>query len=143
MLLSHTQNQFEHVTLLVRADHQHAELWLGHELELERVGEVTRPEAFAYDRRSGSLDEERPSTATDEIDHEYILLLKQAIEKYVAEHQAQYLWLVMSAELVHQLQQKLSPELQGKITRSLHLDLMKMDMQEVVERASAEGSTLA
>jgi hypothetical protein len=137
MLLSHTDSPFEHVTLLVRADHAHAELWLGDKLELTLLAQVVRPELPQHDHTTDTGEIHH-----DEAEREYQVLLEKAIATQVAERNAEAVWLVMEAELLHRVSEKLSPDLQKKVTHALSHDLMKEELQTVLSRVQKEGSKL-
>ena len=138
MLLSHSELAFESPTVLVRADHQHAEVWFGSALELTLATKVARPELPHHDHPSATGE-----THHDEAGREYVALLAKTLSEAFVEMEGVHVWLVMEPALMHELTEKLSPALRKDTTRCLDRDLMKEELSEVVARARAEGTKLA
>ena len=134
MLLSSSDVQFTQVTLIIRADHQRAELWAAKELEVTHIASVARPELPHHEHSTDTGE-----VHADEAAREYLVLLEKAIVKQATEHQAAHLWLVMDAELLHRVRETLPSALQAKITHCLSRDLMQEEMQVVVTRTWTEG----
>ncbi len=145
MLLSHTDHPFEHATLIVRADHSHAELWLGTALELTHLETVAQPELPEHDHSSGFMNPNHSSTSTGEIhdnegEREYLVQLEKAIITRFSEQQALSLWLVMDAELIRRVHAKLPAEIQSKIAHCLPHNLLKEEIERVIVRTREEGT---
>ncbi|MBP7134450.1 hypothetical protein KBA73_04510 [Patescibacteria group bacterium] len=144
MLLSHTDSPFEHTTLIVRADHSHAELWLGMALELTHLETVAQPELPAHDHSSGFMNPNHSSTSTGEIhddegEREYLVQLEKSIIRHFSEQHPLSLWFVMDTELIRRVHKKLPAEIQSKITLCLSHTLLKEEMSVVIARTRAEG----
>lgn len=131
MQLPQELQHFEFPSLILVADHVHAQFWLAHEETLEEVDLVTLPKDELSDHEGLAIGQE---LTDDNRFHEYIHLVVDRLEEIMSEGVADSLHLVMTADLAHAIIEHSSPEIQEQVGKEVHLDLMKEEPIEIVKR---------
>ena len=131
MQLPQELQHFEFPSLILVADHVHAQFWLAHEETLEEVDLIALPKDEHSDNEGRVLGQE---LSDDNRLHQYIHLVVDRLEQIMSEGVADSLHLVMPADLAHAIVEHSSKEVQEQVGKEVHLDLMKEEPLEVVKR---------
>lgn len=134
MQLPEELQHFEFPSLILVADHVHAQFWLAHNDTLEEVDVVSLPKESSSDNEGRAIGQE---LSDDNRLHEYIHIVVDRLEQIMGEGIADSLHLVMSADLAHAVLDHSNTEIQEQVGKQLHLDLMKEEPLEVVKRLLA------
>jgi len=134
MQLPQELQHFENPSLILVADHVHAQFWVAHGETLEEVDVVALPKDTHSDNEGRAIGQE---LSDDNRLHEYIHLLVDRLEQIMGEGVADSLHLVMSADLANAVLDHSNTEVQEQVGKQLHLDLMKEEPLEVVKRLLA------
>lgn len=125
------QKHFPNPALIVVADHAHAQFWLAHNEDLEDLEVIEAPKDEYSDKEGRNIGQE---ISNDHNEHEYIHHLVHRIEELMQEDAAAHLLLAMPADIAHAIVAHSSDEVQAKITRQVHADLMKHEPEEILKR---------
>lgn len=134
MQLPQELQHFEFPSLILAADHVHAQFWLAHGDTLEEVDLIALPKDKLSDNEGLAIGQE---LSDDHRLHEYIHLVVDRLEQIMSEGVADSLHLVMSADLANAILDHSSTEVQEQVGKQVHADLMKEDPIEVVRRLLA------
>lgn len=134
MQLPEELQHFEFPSLILVADHVHAQFWLAHNDMLEEVDLVSLPKDELSDKEGREIGQE---LSDDHRLHEYIHLVVDRLEQIMGEGVADSVHLVMSADLANAVLDHSNTEVQEQVGKQLHLDLMKEEPLEVVKRLLA------
>ena len=129
-LPEHLQH-FPQQSLLVVADHVVARLFIAGGDSLEELDGLAEPRDVPTDNEGKMFN----SDVHDEPRlKRFCKNIALDIQKLVVSHDVSNIHLVMPAELAHLVTADLSQEVQRKLGRGIHLDLMKEDPLKIVER---------
>ncbi len=131
MQLPQELQHFEFPSLILVADHVHAQFWLAHEETLEEVDLIALAKETHSDNE-GLANGQEPSDENRL--HQYIHMVVDRLEQIMSEGVADSLHLVMPADLAHMVIEHSSTEVQEQVGKEVHLDLMKEDPLDVVRR---------
>jgi hypothetical protein len=131
MQLPEELQRFEFPSLILVADHVHAQFWLAHNDTLEEVDLIALPKDTHSDNEGRAIGQE---LSDDNRLHEYIHLLVDRLEQIMSEGVADSLHLVMSADLANAVLDHSSSEVQEQVGKQVHADLMKEEPLDVVRR---------
>lgn len=134
MQLPQELQHFEFPSLILAADHVHAQFWLAHGDTLEEVDLISLPKDEHSDKEGRAIGQE---LSDDNRLHEYIHLVVDRLEQIMSEGVADSLHLVMSADLANAILDHSSTEVQEQVGKQVHADLMKEEPIEVVRRLLA------
>ena len=134
MQLPEELQHFEFPSLILVADHVHAQFWLAHNDTLEEVDLISLPKDELSDKEGRAIGQE---LSDDHRLHEFIHLVVDRLEQIMGEGVADSLHLVMSADLAAAVLDHSNSEIQEQVGKQLHLDLMKEEPLEVVKRLLA------
>lgn len=128
------QKHFPHPALIVVADHSHAQFWLAHQENLEDIDVITAPKDEYSDKEGRNIGQE---ISNDHNEHHYIHELVDKIEALVNEDMVAHILLAMPADIAHAIIEHSSHDVQAKVTRQVHADLMKFEPEEIIKRLFA------
>lgn len=131
MQLPQELQHFEFPSLILVADHVHAQFWLAHEETLEEVDLVALPKETHSDNEGLAIGQE---LSDENRLHQYIHMVVDRLEQIMSEGVADSLHLVMPADLAHAIIEHSSQEVQEQVGKEIHLDLMKEEPLDVVKR---------
>ncbi|MDO8617694.1 MAG: host attachment protein [Candidatus Uhrbacteria bacterium] len=139
MFLPEQLQHFSEPTLIVLADHIHAQFWLAHQTTLEQKDTFSLPRERKTDNETSFVNTDHdsgssPEPSDDDRLHHFVKMTAEHLTSLISTNHARAIYLVMSAELAHVLKQKLSPDTQTLIKKELRADLMKEDILEVIKR---------
>lgn len=134
MQLPQELQRFENPSLIVVADHVHAQFWLAHNETLEEVDVIELPKDTYSDNEARGLGLEKTD---DHRLHEYVHLLVDRLEEIMNEGVADSVHLVMDTDLANAVLDHSSTEVQEQVGKQVHADLIKEDPLEVVKRVLA------
>lgn len=131
MQLPEELQRFEFPSLILVADHVHAQFWLAHNDTLEEVDVISLPKDKLSDNEGRAIGQE---LSDDHRQHEFIHMLVDRLEQIMSEGVADSLHLVMSADLANAVLDHSSTEVQEQVGKQIHADLIKHDPLDVVRR---------
>ncbi len=98
---------------------------------MEDIDVIEAPKDEYSDKEGRAIGQE---ISNDHNAHHYIHDLVDRIERLVEEDAAQHILLAMPADIAHAIIEHSSQDVQLKVTRQVHADLMKHDMVEVLQK---------
>jgi len=131
MQLPQELQRFENPSLIVVADHVHAQFWLAHNDTLEEVDLIELPQDTYSDNEAIGLGLEK---GDEHRFHEYIHMLVERLEQIMNEGVADSVHMVMDTDIANAVLDHSSTEIQEQVGKQVHADLMKEDPLEVVKR---------
>lgn len=140
MQLPTNLQHFSKPTLIVVGDSVNAHFWLAGGDALQKLDGISLPRERMTDNEGGFSNTDNGSSGgaepkvEEERLHHFVHLIQEQLEELIREHKAERIQLVMNAELAHAVMHHLPGDLQGKIEKQLHEDLMKDDIIDVLER---------
>jgi len=139
MFLPESLQHFSEPTLIVLADHIHAQFWLAHLMTLEQKDTMALPRERKTDNETSFVNTDHgsgsgPEPLDDDRLHHFIKMMADRLTPFISTNHAHAIHLVMPAELAHALKKKLSQDKLSLIKKELHVDLMKDDILDVVKR---------
>lgn len=143
MQLPESLQHYSKPTLIVVADSVHANFWLAGGDSLQELDGVALPRERASDDEGGFANTNNGSSGgaepkiEEERLHHFIHLMQEQLEDLIRKHTAESVQLAMNAELAHAIVHHLPGDLQNKIGKQIHQDLVKDDILDVLERLRA------
>ena len=143
MQLPQKLQHFPVPTLIVLADHVHAQFWLAHREELNQQETFSLPRERKTDHETSFVNTDHgggngPELLDDDRQQHFIRLVADHLASLIFKNHIQAICLVMKAELAHALKKKLSQDKIAMIKKELHADLMKDDILDVIRRIFAD-----
>ncbi|MDD2786323.1 MAG: hypothetical protein PHS79_05580 [Patescibacteria group bacterium] len=134
---------YEHPTLIVVGDFEHAVIHLAHDKDLTEVATIEAPELHQPDTEGsvtiGGGRTANPSTDVDE-GARRVRYTKQIVDKIVElqkSNDIQFINLIMPAEMCRRLQDGLPSNMKTNVTKVLEVNIAKAPMLDVLRRLEA------
>ncbi|MSR84889.1 hypothetical protein EXS71_00375 [Candidatus Uhrbacteria bacterium] len=138
-LPKHLQH-FSEPTLIVLADHVHAQFWLVHLETLEELDQLVTPHEQKSDREGAFVNGDHGGSRSgtepndDERLHHFVHLMKEKIETLCRTKNIKRIDTIMRPDLAHALRAKLAHDITPFIHKELGVDLMKEHILESLDR---------
>ena len=140
MKIPHGVHHFHHSTLLIVSDHVRAHFYLIHEDTLVHADEIIMPRERYQDNEGAAVipSQGTPCNPKEKSDaprlHHFIKKMCRKADALHDAHGIEVVDLVMPADLAHVFTDACSTRVHPKIRRTLHHDMMKKDILDVVKK---------
>jgi len=135
------QPHFPHPMLLVVADHIHAQFWIANQADLSRVHTIDLPRERKSDKDTGHVNADvgaayPPEPNDTERMHRFCKTIAEKIEEFMRTQSVHAYHLVMKKEISGPVEECMTQEIKKSASWSLDEDLVKMPIEEVLERVT-------